>query len=230
MTKHGKKYNKARELLGTKTSFPLQEGVAKVKELAHARFDESVDANINLGIDPSKGEQVVRGSVILPHTIGKKVRILAFAKGDYGDAAQKAGADFVGVEDFIAKIESGWMDFDYAVATPDLMGLVGKVAKILGPRGLLPNKKSGTVTFDVAAIISDLKKGRLFFKNDKNAIVHFRFGKAKALSASQLAENLNVFLKALATCKPPTSKGKFIKKISISSTMGPGIHIVTDEL
>jgi large subunit ribosomal protein L1 len=229
MVKQGKKHIKARELLGKKTAFTLQEGVAKVKELAHARFNESVDANINLGIDPTKGEQVVRGSVILPHGTGKVIKIIAFAKGDYAEAAQKAGADYIGVEDLIAKIESGWMDFNYAVATPDLMGAVGKVAKILGPRGLLPNKKSGTVTFDLGPVISDLKKGRLFFKNDKNGIVHFPFGKV-SLSAQQLLENFSAFIKALSSSKPATSKGKFIRKITISSTMGPGIPLTSDEL
>ena len=155
----------------------MLDGLKKVKELSYVKFDESVDANVNVGIDPSKGDQVVRGSVVLPHGTGKKVKIAVFAKGDYADAARKAGADYVGAEDLIEKIEGGWFDFNNAIATPDLMGLVGKVAKILGPRGLVPNKKTGTVTFDVAAVVEDLKKGRLFFKNDKNGIVHFSFGR-----------------------------------------------------
>lgn len=229
MTMRGKKYKKAHSVLSKEQMFSLQEGVAKVKELAYARFDESVDANVNLGIDPTKGDQVVRGSVLLPHGTGKKVKILVFAKGDYADKAEKAGADYVGADDLIEKIESGWLDFNYAVATPDLMGLVGKVAKILGPRGLLPNKKSGTVTFDVAETVSDLKKGRLFFKNDKNGIVHFCFGKV-SFTPQQLYENLAAFVRVLAGSKPPTSKGKFMKKMTISSTMGPGIVVNQDEV
>jgi len=229
MTKRSKKYEKARVALGEKKLFSCQEGVAKVKELAFARFDESIDAQVNLGIDPEKGDQVVRGSVLLPHGTGKKVKVLVFAKGDYVEQAVKAGADFVGFEDLIEKIESGWLDFDYAVATPDLMGLVGKVAKILGPRGLLPNKKTGTVTFEVGEIVSDLKKGRLFFKNDKSGLVHFRFGKV-SLTPEQLYDNLSTFIRALAASKPAASKGKFIKKVVIASTMGVGVPVNAGEL
>ena len=228
MAAHGKKYLKAREALNAKSNLSLQEGIAKAKALAYARFDESVDININLGIDPSKGEQVVRGSVILPHGIGKKAIVIAFAKGDYADAALKAGADFVGAEDLIEKIEGGWMDFTYAVATPDLMGLVGKVAKVLGPRGLLPNKKSGTVTFDIGPVVEDLKRGRLFFKNDKNGLVHFSCGRI-SFPVTSLHENLVAFVRALAASKPPTSKGKFLRKGTLSSTMGVGIPVNLDE-
>lgn len=229
MSHRGKKYKKSSSLLSKGKALSLQEGVAKVKELAYARFDESVDANVNLGIDPSKGDQVVRGSVVLPHGTGKVVRVLVFAKGDYADAARKAGADFVGFDDLIEKIEGGWLEFDHAIATPDVMGALGKLAKILGPRGLLPNKKTGTVTFDVADAVNDLKRGRVFFKNDKNGIVHFSFGKV-SLAPQQLQENCAAFVRALASSKPATSKGKFIKKITISSTMGPGVHVAVDEL
>lgn len=229
MTKRSKKYEKARAALGEKKEFSLQEGVAKVKQLAFARFDESVDVQVNLGIDPEKGEQAVRGSLLLPHGTGKSVKVLVFAKGEHASEAKKAGADYVGVEDLIEKIEGGWLDFDYAVATPDLMGLVGKVAKILGPRGLLPNKKNGTVTFDVASTVQDLKKGRLFYKNDKSGLVHFRFGKV-SFSPEQLAENLQAFLASLSAAKPATSKGKFIKKVVIASTMGVGVQINSGEL
>jgi large subunit ribosomal protein L1 len=225
----GKKYEKAREALNQKQVFLAQEGIAKMKQVAYARFDESVDVNVNLGIDPSKGEQVVRGSLLLPHGIGKKIRVVAFAKGEHADEAKKAGADYVGFEDLIEKIEGGWLDFDYAVATPDLMATVGKLAKFLGPRGLLPNKKSGTVTFDIEAAVADLKKGRLFFKNDKNGIVHFCFGKV-SFTPEKLYENLSAFMKALMGSKPATSKGKFIRKATISSTMGPGFNINADEL
>lgn len=228
MTHHGKKYFKARETLGKKI-FSAQEGVAHVKERAYARFDESVDVNVNLGIDASKGDQAVRGSVVLPHGTGRKVRIAVFAKGDHAEDARVAGADFIGVEDLIQKIESGWLEFDYAVATPDLMGLVGRVAKVMGPRGLLPNRKNGTVTFEVGEVISDLKKGRQFFKNDKSGIVHFRIGKV-SFTPQQLEENLVAFIRALASAKPASSKGKFLKKVTISSTMGPGVQINADEV
>ncbi len=229
MTHQGKKYTKAHEALGQKKVFSLQEGVAKLKELAYARFDESADVSVNLGIDAAKGDQAVRGSVLMPHGTGRAIKILVFAKGQYADQAEKAGADYVGAEDLIERIESGWLDFNYAIATPDLMGLVGKVARILGPRGLLPNKKTGTVTFDIASTIADLKKGRLFFKNDKAGIVHFSFGKLSQ-GKEKLSDNLVAFLKVLATSKPATSKGKFIRKVTISSTMGPGISITADEL
>lgn len=229
MVKHGKKYAKASAVLAKKVVLPVDQALSKVKELAYVKFDESVDVDINLGIDPSKGEQVVRGSISLPHGRGKAVKVLVFAKGDYADQAKKAGADFVGAEDLVEKITGGWTDFNYAVATPDVMGLVGKVAKILGPRGLLPNQKLGTVTFDVATVVSDLKKGRQFFKNDKSGLVHFSIGRV-SFDISKLKDNLAAFLKALASSKPASSKGKFLQKITISSTMGVGIQINPDEL
>jgi large subunit ribosomal protein L1 len=229
MSKHGKKYLEAKKQVAPDKIYQLLDGIKKVKELAPARFDESVDVDINVGIDPSKGDQVVRGSVLLPHGTGKPVKIAVFAKGDYAEAAQKAGADYVGAEDLIEKIEGGWLDFNYAIATPDLMGLVGKVAKILGPRGLLPNKKNGTVSFDTAAVVTDLKKGRLFFKNDKNGIVHFSFGRV-SFEPQKLYDNLVTFVRALASSKPASSKGKFIRKMTISSTMGVGIPVNQDEL
>ncbi len=229
MAHHGKKYRAAQENVDTAKVYSLREGVAKIKDLAYARFDESVDVHANLGIDPSKGDQIVRNSVILPHGNGKPVKIAVFAKGDYADAARKAGADYVGAEDLIEKIESGWLDFNYAIATPDMMTLVGKVAKILGPRGLLPNKKMGTVTFDVADVVQDLKKGRLFFKNDKSGIVHFSIGRV-SFEPAKLHENLVAFMRSLAASKPPASKGKFIRRMTLSSTMGVGIHVNPDEV
>jgi large subunit ribosomal protein L1 len=229
MIKHGKKYRKAKEQIQPGNTVPAKEALTQVKSLAYAKFDESVDAHVNLGIDASKGDQVVRGSLVLPHAKGGPKRVIVFAKGDYADQAKKAGADFIGADDLIEKINGGWMDFDYAVATPDLMSAVGKVAKILGPRGLLPNKKLGTVTFDVAAVVSDLKKGRVFFKNDKSGIVHFSFGNV-SFSAENLQENLGAFVRALAGSKPSSSKGKFLKKLTVSSTMGVGIQVNPDEL
>ena len=228
MAKHGKKYTKAREDIAT-NELTVKEALKKVKEVGFANFDESVDVAVNLGIDPSKGEQTVRGSVMLPHGRGKVPRIIVFAKGDHALQGEKAGADLVGAEDLIEKIKGGWMEFDYAVATPDLMGSVGKLAKILGPKGLLPNKKLGTVTFDVGSIVAELKKGRAFFKNDKQGIVHFSFGK-KSFEADALYDNFAAFLRALQGAKPPTSKGKYIKKVNISSTMGPGIFVSPEDL
>jgi large subunit ribosomal protein L1 len=229
MSKHGKKFEKARQQVPRGQVFSIREALAKMKALAYAKFDETVDVDVNVGIDPTKGEQVVRGSLVLPHGRGKQVKVLVFAKGDYADQAKKAGADYVGAEDLVEKISSGWIDFSYAVATPDLMGLVGKLAKILGPRGLLPNKKLGTVTFDVAGIVADLKRGQLFFKNDKNGIVHFSIGKV-SFEENKLFDNLVAFIKSLATAKPATSKGKFLKKVTVSSTMGPGFAINPDEI
>ena len=224
----GKKYTAAAEGIKKGTFFTLDEAVAQVKQRAFAKFDESVDIDVNVGIDPSKGDQVVRGAVTLPHGTGKKVRVIVFAKGDHVTQALKAGADFAGLEELIDKISAGWMDFEYAVATPDVMGVVGKLAKQLGPRGLLPNKKVGTVTFDVEQIVKELKSGRSFFKNDKNAVVHFSLGKV-SFDVDKLKGNVRAFLKSLAASKPASSKGKFIKKITLTSTMGVGIGVVVED-
>jgi len=225
----GKKYRKAAEGLDKAKSFSLDEAVAQLKERAFAKFDESVDLDVNVGIDPSKGDQVVRGSVVLPHGNGKKVRVVVFTKGEYVDKALKAGADHVGLEDMIDKVSKGWLDFEYAVATPDVMDVVGKLAKLLGPRGLLPNKKIGTVTFDVEGIVRELKSGRVFFKNDKNAVIHFSLGKA-SFDKEKIKENVQAFVKALVGSKPASSKGKFVKKITLSSTMGVGMSVRVEEL
>lgn len=229
MKKRSKKYQKAREVLGAPQVLAPQEGLSKVKALAYARFDESVDVHVNLGIDPEKGDQVVRGSVVLPHGTGKKVRILVFAKGDQELAATKAGADYVGAEDLIQKIEAGWTDFDFAVTTPDLMTMVSKVARILGPRGLLPNKKNGTVTDDVSEAVAELKRGRLFFKNDKSGLVHFSIGR-RSFNEQTLLENLRAFMRALLTAKPAAARGVFVKQVTISSTMGVGVRINANEV
>jgi large subunit ribosomal protein L1 len=229
MAKHGKKYQNAVTHVKAGVTMPVKEALAKLKEVAFAKFDESIDVSIGLGIDPTKGEQAVRGSTLLPHGKGKKIRVIVFAKGEHADAATAAGADVVGADELVEKIENGWMEFDVAVATPDLMGLVGKLAKLLGPRGLLPNKKVGTVTFDVGPVVVDLKKGRAFFKNDKSGYVNFSFGK-KSFDVEKLHDNLVAFTKALASSKPASSKGKFLRKMTISSTMGVGIAISPDEV
>lgn len=224
----GKKYLKARESLGTKESYSIDQALNTAKSLKFANFDESVDVNINLGIDPAKGDQVVRGAAFLPHGTGKKARVLVFAKGDLADAARSAGADYVGADDLVEKINSGWLDFEFAIATPDMMGLVGKVAKVLGPRGLLPNAKNGTVTTDVEKTIEGLKKGQVFFKNDKSGIVHASIGKI-SFSVDNLQDNFKALLKAVLSSKPSSSKGKFFKKVTVSSTMGPGIPVELEE-
>jgi len=229
MSKHGKKYLAASEKVTSGQVVAVDQALTKLKELAYVKFDESVDVHVNLGIDVEKGEQVVRGSVTLPHSKGKAPRVIVFARGDYADKALKAGADEVGSDDLIEKINGGWMDFDFAVSTPDLMGPVGKLAKLLGPRGLLPNKKLGTVTFDVGLVVTDLKKGRVFFKNDKSGIVHFSFGK-RSFDITKLHDNLEAFVKALLAAKPAASKGKFLKKMTIASTMGVGIQVNPDEV
>lgn len=229
MSKVGKKLAKTRELLKASNVVTSKGALDFLIKNSLAKFDESVDVDIILGIDAAKGEQTVRGSVLLPHGTGKKMRILVFAKGEHAEQAQKAGADYVGTEDLVAKIESGWMDFEAAVATPDLMGLVGKVAKVLGPRGLLPNKKVGTVTFDIASIVGDLKKGRVSFRNDKTGVLHAPFGKI-SFGTEKLLQNLTALVQAVRSSKPASSKGKFVKKLSVSSTMGVGIVLSPDEL
>jgi large subunit ribosomal protein L1 len=226
----GKKYRAAAEkVLSHGKVSSWKEGLDLVVKNAYAKFDESVDVDIVLGIDPTKGEHNVRGAVLLPNGTGKKVRVIAFAKGDNEEKAKKAGADFVGAEDLVEKILGGWMDFDAAVATPDLMGLVGKVARVLGPRGLLPNNKVGTVTFDLGPVIEELKKGRVSYKIDKSGIIHASFGKV-SFGADKLLANLDALIRAIRSSKPATSKGKFIKKVSVSSTMGKGVALSTDDL
>jgi len=228
MSKRGKKYTEAVEKAKGEAFFAVKDALVKAKQLAFAKFDESLDIHVNLGIDPTKGDQAVRGAVMLPHGRGKEVTVIVFAKGDHAEAARAAGADHVGDQDLIDEIAKGWMDFDYAVATPDIMGAVGKLAKILGPRGLLPNKKTGTVTFDVGTVVKELKQGKVFFKNDKSGLVHFSFGRL-SFDMEKLYENLTVFIKALIASKPAASKGKFLKKVTISSTMGVGIPVNPDE-
>ena len=227
--KRGKNYRNAAQGHEKGQLFSLDDAIAKAKEKAYAKFDESVDLDVNVGIDPSKGDQVVRGSVMLPHGNGKKVRVVVFARGQHAEDARLAGADHIGLEDLIDKVNGGWIDFEYAVATPDVMGTVGQLAKILGPRGLLPNKKVGTVTFDVAHIVKELKSGRVFFKNDKNGVVHFALGKL-SFKGDAIKENIRAFVKALMSAKPPSSKGRFIKKVTLSSTMGIGTSVHVDEL
>ncbi|MGB9716687.1 MAG: 50S ribosomal protein L1 [Thermodesulfovibrionales bacterium] len=220
----GKKMNAVLEKIEKNKAYPLEEAINIIKESSFAKFDESVDLAINLGIDPRKSDQMVKGSVVLPHGIGKQVRVLVFAKGEKEKEAIEAGADIVGAEDIVEKITKGWLDFDKAVATPDIMGLVGKLGKILGPRGLMPNPKLGTVTFDIAKAVREIKAGKVEFKAEKAGIVHVPIGKV-SFETRKLVENALAVIDSIIKAKPATSKGKYIKKVSVSSTMGPGITI-----
>lgn len=220
----GKKAKAAKEKIEKGKKYSLEDAINKVKECSYARFDETVDLAINLGIDPRKSDQMVRGTVVLPHGVGKKVRVLVFAKGEKEKEAWEAGADFVGAEDLIEKIKEGWLDFDKAVATPDMMAAVGKVGKILGPRGLMPNPKLGTVTFDIAKAVKEIKAGKLEYKAEKAGIVHIPIGKV-SFDTQKLVDNAKAVVESIQKAKPPTSKGTYLKKISISSTMGPAITI-----
>lgn len=228
MAGRGKKHKAAVEKIGQRDPLVIAEAIAKVRQAAYAKFDETVRVDVNLGIDGGKTEQSVRGAVSFPHGLGKKMRVIVFAKGKYADEAHGAGADVVGAEDLIDKIEKGWLDFEYAVATPDLMGAVGKLAKFLGPRGLLPNKKVGTVTFEVGTVVKELKQGKMFFKNDRTGLVHVPIGKL-SFADNQLRENYESFMKSLAASRPAAAKGRFIKHATISSTMGPGVAIVIED-
>jgi large subunit ribosomal protein L1 len=224
MPKHGKNYRAAAEKIDRTKTYPLAEAVGLLKQTHFAKFDESVDLDVRLGVDPRNADQQVRGTVNLPHGTGKKVRVLVFAKGDAADAAKAAGADYVGAEDLIEKIQGGWTDFDACVATPNLMRDVSKVGKILGPRGLMPNPKTGTVTMDVATVVGELKAGKVEYRLDRHAIVHCTVGK-KSFNEQALAENIQTLLDALNKAKPASAKGVYMKTVSVSTTMGPGVPI-----
>lgn len=220
----GKKLETAYERFDKGKEYSLEEALRLTKELSYAKFDETVDMAFNLGVDPKKTDQVVRGTVSLPHGTGKKVRVLVFAKGEKEKEALEAGADYVGAEDLVEKIQKGWLDFDKAVATPDIMGLVGKLGKILGPRGLMPNPKLGTVTFDVAKAVKEIKAGKVEYKTDKAGVVHVPIGRV-SFDVDRLFENARTVIDSITKAKPSTSKGKYMKKIVVSSTMGPGIKV-----
>ena len=220
----GKKMDAASKKVEEGKDYSLEEAVRLVKEASYTKFNETVDMAFNLGIDPKKSDQMVRGTVALPHGVGKKVRVLVFAKGEKEKEALDAGADYVGAEDLVEKIQKGWMDFDRAVATPDIMGLVGRLGKVLGPRGLMPNPKLGTVTFDVGKAVKEIKAGKVEYKTEKAGIVHVPIGKV-SFDAEKLVANARVVIDAIVKAKPGTSKGKYLKKVALSSTMGPGIRV-----
>lgn len=219
----GKKLQEARTKVETKLYEPL-EALKLLKENAFAKFDETVEVAVKLGVDPRQSDQNVRSTVVLPHGSGKVVRVLVFTKGEKAKEALDSGADFVGAEELVQKIQEGWLDFDVAIATPDVMSLLGKLGKILGPRGLMPNPKTGTVTFDLVKAIKDYKAGKIEFRVDKGANVHVPLGKV-SFSENLLMENFHAFIDALNKAKPPVAKGQYIRKVFLSSTMGPGIRL-----
>lgn len=224
MAKKGKKYREALAKIDRTKRYTFEEAVKLALENAYANFDETVDVAVVLGVDPRHADQMVRGSVVLPHGTGKSARVVVFAKGDKAKEAESAGADYVGAEDLIKKIQDGWLDFDKAVATPDMMPLVGRIGKILGPRGLMPSAKTGTVTFDVARAVKEIKAGKVDFKVDRAGVVHVPLGKV-SFGEKKILENMAAFFDALLRAKPSAVKGQYIKNITISTTMGPGIKV-----
>lgn len=226
MKKQGKKYTESMKLIDRSKQYDLNEALELVKETAKANFDETVDIAVRLGVDPSKNDQQIRGAVVLPNGTGRTQRVLVFAKGDKLKEAEAAGADFVGDQEYVTKINQGWFDFDVIVATPDMMAEVGKLGRVLGPKGLMPNPKTGTVTFEVGKAVEEIKAGKVEYRVDKAAIVHSPIGKV-SFDVEQVAENFSAFMDALVKAKPAASKGDYLKGISISSTMGPGIKINT---
>ncbi len=228
----GKKFRAAAEKVDRNKRYTIAEGFAVLKQtsdLVKGKFDQTVDVAINLGVDPKHADQMVRGAVVLPHGTGKSARVAVFAKGEKQTEATNAGADFVGEADLAKKIEEGFMDFDTVIATPDMMGVVGRLGKVLGPRGLMPNPKVGTVTTDLARAIKEAKGGKIEFRAEKAGIVHAPVGKA-SFEATKLAENFNVLIELVMKMKPATAKGVYLKGITISSTMGPGVKIDTQEI
>jgi large subunit ribosomal protein L1 len=224
MPKRGKKYTNNRAKVDASKRYDFSEAVQLAIDSSYAKFDETIDVAVRLGVDPRHADQMVRGTVVLPNGLGKEVRVLVFAKGEKEKEAADGGADFVGNEDLIEKIKEGWFDFDKAVATPDMMGAVGKIGRLLGPRGLMPNAKTGTVTFDVAKAVSELKAGKIDFRVEKAGIVHVPMGKV-SFGAQKILENLTAFLETIVRIKPASAKGTYLRTIAVSTTMGPGIKI-----
>jgi large subunit ribosomal protein L1 len=224
MAKHGKKYLEAAKLVDRMTVYPPLDAVELAKQTSTVNFDASVEVHLRLGVDPRHADQMVRGTVVLPHGTGKVVRVAVFAQGEKAQEALRAGADEVGADDLVKKIEAGWLEFDVALATPDSMGMVGKLGKILGRRGLMPNPKAGTITFDLERAVKEVKAGRVEFRVDKAGIVHTAVGKA-SFEATALLENLAVLVEAINRAKPAGAKGQYLKGLTIASTMGPGIRV-----
>jgi len=226
MPKRGKKYLESQNKIDGQVKHDVDAAVQKAIETSYAKFDETIDVAVRLGVDPRHADQMIRGTVVLPNGLGKKVRVLVFAKGEKEKEALDAGADYVGNDELIEKIKGGWLDFDKAVATPDMMGSVGKIGRVLGPRGLMPNAKTGTVTFDLAKAISELKAGKIDFRVEKAGIIHVPMGKV-SFGAEKIRENVTAFLETLSRLKPASSKGTYFRGLAISTTMGPGIKVDT---
>ena len=224
MPKRGKKYTESKEKINTGAADGFEAAVQKALDSSFVKFDESIDVAVRLGVDPRHADQMVRGSVILPNGTGKEVKILVFAKGEKEKEALDAGADFVGNDELIEKIKGGWFGFDKAVATPDMMGTVGKIGKLLGPRGLMPNAKTGTVTFDISRAVDELKAGKIDFRVEKAGIVHAPMGKV-SFGVEKIVQNITAFLETILRLKPASSKGTYLKGIALSTTMGPGVRI-----
>ncbi len=229
MPKRGKKYQTSKEKIDAQWVQDIPTGVQKALDCAYANFDETVDVAVRLGVDPRHADQMVRGTVVLPNGLGKEVKVLVFAKGEKEKEAIDAKADYVGNDDLIEKIKSGWFGFDKAVATPDMMGTVGKIGKLLGPRGLMPNAKTGTVTFEIAKAINELKAGKIDFRVEKAGIVHAPMGKV-SFGVEKIVQNVSAFLYTIMRLKPPSSKGTYLKSVAVSTTMGPGIKIDTTSI
>jgi large subunit ribosomal protein L1 len=224
MKRHSRRYNEAAKLIEPGKEYALEDAVTLLKKLPKAKFDESIEVSVRLGVDPRHADQVVRGTVALPHGIGKSVRVLVVCKSNKENEAREAGADHVGFEEFLKKINEGWFDFDVIIATPDVMGELGKLGKILGPRGLMPNPKSGTVTLEVGQAVKEVKAGKIEFRVDKSGILHVNIGKS-SFNEKQLTENIRSFIDTVARLKPASAKGQYFRSITVSSTMGPGIHL-----
>lgn len=228
--KRGKKYKEAAKLIDRASLYEVTEAIDLVKKATFVKFDETVEAHIKLGVDGRHADQQVRGAVVLPHGTGKKVRVLVFAKGDKVKEAEAAGAEFVGGEELVPKIQNdGWLDFDVVVATPDMMGVVGRLGRVLGPKGLMPNPKAGTVTMDVAKAVSDIKAGKIEYRLDKTNIIHVPIGKV-SFNVEQLADNFQTLIGAVIKAKPTAAKGQYLKSVTLSSTMGPGVKLNTAKL
>jgi len=224
LPRYGKKYQEARKQVERTKLYDPLEAMELIKKVSPSKFDETVEAAVKLGVDPRHADQMVRGAVVLPHGTGKTRRVAVFARGEKAKEAEAAGADFVGAEDLIARVQEGWLGFDVAIATPDVMGMVGKVGRILGPRGLMPNPKTGTVTFDIAHAVTEVKAGKIEYRVDKAGIIHAPIGKV-SFEAEKLVDNLRTLVEALLRAKPAAAKGQYLKGISISSTMGPGVKV-----